>query len=498
MSKFNIYKVPKPSQEDLIEKFDSVGLSQISSKHIRGFNLDFFLSSNPELIDIWWTEYYYDFFEENDMPQNKIYFGCLVIHNDELCYVISLGKTHFYLKEFSDLEFGINLAERIIDVNNLKLKNSKFYKSKRNKSIISFSDNTSLDYDSGESLHFVKAKTIDQNLWGNTASFGHSVQLSIDVPISELPRLIERIESKLSEAPIANFPKAELIKDQSENERLDILISEAIRDYDSDVENDEFNLSGVDFIFTSNAIFVFKLKGTNLESETFIELSMDNLREFLRLNHIDIVQKLNNIQVKFIRDEGRNFSKSLKSILQYVTDDRETLIDGKWYKFNQSYVDLLNEKVGKIQVNHFPDFDYPIQIIEDTFNDDRVIDGYLNLHTSMVTIAGRYTVENMDLYKDETLFFVKKGGPKELNYAIDQATNIIKLLKNNASKIQNNGEDLNVTTINIWGLVERVTNVNNISQFKSLIFIMKMNELYRDATDAGLSLEFNINYLNRP
>ncbi|BEV02914.1 DUF6119 family protein [Chryseobacterium gambrini] len=498
MSKFNIYKIPKVNQEDLIQKFNSVGLHQISSKYIRNFHLDFFLSSNPELIDIWWTEYYSDFFDENEIPQNKIYFGCLIIYNDELCYVISLGKTHFYLKEFSDLEFGINLAERIIDINNLKLKNSKFYKSKRNKSIVSFSENTSLDYDSGESLHFVKAKTIDQNLWGNTASFGHSVQLSMDITIQELPTLIERIESKLSEDPVTNFPKAELIKDQSEIDRLDILIAEGIRDYDSNVGNDEFDLSGVDFIFTSNAVFVFKLKGTNIESENFMELSMDDLREFLELNNIDIVDKLNRIQVKFIRDEGRNLTKSLKSILQYVTDDRETLIDSKWYKFNQSYVNLLNEKVDKIQFNYFPDFDYPTRIIEDTFNDDRVSDGYLNLHTSMVTIARRYTVENMDLYKDDTLFFVKKGGPKELNYAIDQATNIIKLLKNNESKIQNNGEDLNVTTINIWGLIERVTNISKVSDFRSLIFIMKMNELYREATDAGLSLNFNINYINRP
>ena len=157
----------------------------------------------------------------------------------------------------------------------------------------------------------------------------------------------------------------------------------------------------------------------------------------------------------------------------------------------------MNEKVDKISLNHLSDFDYPIRIIEDTFNDNRIDDGYLNLHTAMVTIARRYTVENMDLYKDETLFFVKKGGPKELNYAIDQATNIIKHFQNNASHIQINGEDLNVTKINIWGLVERATNINKISDFKSLIFLMKMNELYREAADAGLTLEFNINYLNR-
>lgn len=497
MPKFNIYKIPRTNKDSLIAKFNTVGLELINNTNVANFNLDFFLSSNPDSVEIWWTDYYRRFINDGPIPENQIYYACLLIYNEDICYAISLGKTHFYLKEFCDSEFGIMLAERIIDVNNLRLKNSKFYKSKKNKTITSFSNNTSLDYDSGESLHFLKSKTISSDLWGNIASFGHSVQLNLDIEINELPRLIQRIESKLIDRPLTNFPKAELIKDSQEIERLDLLVSNAINNLDPNVGNDEFDLSGVDFIFTDNATFKFKLKGTNTESEILYELSIENLKLFVDAHNINLSENLNNIQVTFIREEGRNFSKPLKTILQFITDQRETLIDGKWHKFNQSYINLLNDKVRKINLYHNPDFDYDRLITETRFNNDREDDGYINIHTDNVTLARRYRVEKMDLYKDGTLFFVKKGTPQKLNYVIDQALNTLKLLKNNAFIIEDNGNEMETRKINLWFLIERVNDINDLSDFNSLIFIMKLNDLYKEVTDAGLILECNINYLNR-
>src|SRR5690606_29444354 len=102
-----------------------------------------------------------------------------------------------------------------------------------------------------------------------------------------------------------------------------------------------------------------------------------------------------------------------------------------------------------------------------------------------------------DLYKEQTLYFVKKGNPQKLNYVIDQAMNTLKLLKNNELIIEENGTQMSVRKINLWFLIERVNLIEDLSNFDSLIFIMKLNDLYREVTDAGLILECNINYLNR-
>ena len=56
-------------------------------------------------------------------------------------------------------------------------------------------------------------------------------------------------------------------------------------------------------------------------------------------------------------------------------------------------------------------------------------------------------VEKMDLYKEGTLYFVKKGNPQKLNYVIDQALNTLKLLKNNEFIIEENGVEMEVKLV---------------------------------------------------
>ena len=64
MSKFNLYKINPTQRDELVKKFQSVGLSKIGSKNIEGFTLDFYFSKEPDAVDIWWTDDYKDFSEQ--------------------------------------------------------------------------------------------------------------------------------------------------------------------------------------------------------------------------------------------------------------------------------------------------------------------------------------------------------------------------------------------------------------------------------------------------
>jgi uncharacterized protein (TIGR04141 family) len=496
MAKFNIYKINKDQQNDLEIKLPEIGLILIKNEIIENYNVDFYLSTEPDEIDIWWTHFYRSFFEEISLPKNKVYFGLLLIHNDNICYSISLGKSHFYLKPYCDINFGINLAERIVDKNNLRLKNSKHFKSKRSKSIVSYLDNTDLDYDSGESLHFIKAKTINSDSWGKIASFGQSAQLSLDILPNQLPSLIQRIETELSNPNRISIPKAELIKNPDRISELNTELILAISNLDdSTVESEEFSLSGIDFIFYDTNQYQYYLKGEDYESEVLDELSISSFRNYIDKFQIDLNTSLNLISVRVIREEGRSFSKPIMSILEFVTDQRECLLDGKWHVFNQSYIDLLISRVDKIITHYDPTQNITMGTTEDTFNNNQIQNGYLNVDKDLVMLANRYSVEKMDLYRDETLFFVKKGIPQKLNYVIDQALNTINLLKNNESKITHNGSLLVVKKINLWLLIQRVNDIEKISDLNSLIFLMKLSNLYQEVVDFGLSLEINYNYI---
>jgi len=152
MPKYNIYKIIKSEENNLIDKLKSVNLQKTCCKEINGFKFDFYYSQDPEQIDIWWTDLYKDFFEDIDKPKNKIYFGVLLISNDKLLYAVSLGKAYFYLKNFCDMEFGLDLAERIVDKNHMKIKNSKYFNVSKSKTITTYQHGSTVDYDSGESM----------------------------------------------------------------------------------------------------------------------------------------------------------------------------------------------------------------------------------------------------------------------------------------------------------------------------------------------------------
>ena len=207
MPKYNLYRINRGKQEELIKKLELVNLKQVSEKEIDDMNFKFLFSIKPDEIDIWWTSIFNEFIEDLAQPKNLMYFGVLLISNNELCYAVSLGKSHFYLRQFCDPDFGLNLAERITDKNNLKIKNTKFYKSRKSKMITAYQGENEILFDSGESIHYLKAKTIDQLKWGETASFGNSVQFNLSINPSNLSPFIRQIEDEREHLVLAEIPK---------------------------------------------------------------------------------------------------------------------------------------------------------------------------------------------------------------------------------------------------------------------------------------------------
>lgn len=334
------------------------------------------------------------------------------------------------------------MAERIVDENNLKLKTTKFFKSKKNKTITTYQDKSEIDLDSGESLHFIKAKTIDENLWGKVANFGNSAQFYLDINPNQLSNFINLIEAKLIEPSIISLPKTEIIKDSQKIAELDNKLIDKILDIinnNSGIDIDEFFISGVNFIFTDEYTYSLSIKGNRSIKTSLENLSIGSLIKFVDDNGIDLKQEMNNVYVHVNNEHGRSFSKPLKQFIDFVDDtDNYCLIDGKWYLFNQSYLDYLKNELDKIIPVYDDTFDISRAIVEDDFNRERINDGYVNLDKDLESFDGK-KVEKCDLYKDNTLYFVKIGKPQKLNYVIDQAINTVKLLQHNKSKVKIDG-----------------------------------------------------------
>jgi len=496
MAKFNLYKINIEQKDDLVTKLESVGLKKIGSKTIDSFALDFYFSTGPDFIDIWWTDIYEDFFEGVEKPKNKIYFATLLIYNSKVVYAVGLGKSHFYLKHFCDRDFGLNLAERLADDVNIKIKNSKFYKSRKNKIITTYQEGSSIDFDSGESLHYLRAKTIDKDNWGKTASFGHSAQFSIEIKPEELPIFIKKIEEILEQNPRIKLPKVILVQDEETQNKLDSLLAKVLTgsSQSSTVQESDITLSGVDFIFSDQYEYSFYVKGNRDSHTDKGELTLDRLRQFISENNINLETQLNEVKVKTHNEYGRNFSVSLKEALEFVEEkERYCLIDGKWYQFNQSYLDFLKEEVDSIDFKAQEDVN---DKTEPEFNQRKGQEGFINCDRLSETLCKKYRVEKIDLYKDKILHFVKFGTPQKMNYVVDQAANTVKLLQNNQSKIHIDDEEKEVETICLWLVFDRRQRFKKLSELNSLIFHMKLADWKRIVQNARYKPVIYVSYKN--
>jgi hypothetical protein len=100
----------------------------------------------------------------------------------------------------------------------------------------------------------------------------------------------------------------------------------------------------------------------------------------------------------------------------------------------------------------------------------------------------------MDLYKDNTLYFVKIGEPNNMAYVVDQALNIVRILKNTSEVIELNKEKVEVKSICLWIILERKNHIEKLSEVKSIIFKMKLVDWKKEVIDAGYIPIININY----
>jgi len=517
LPRYNIYKLIKEREDELIEKLNSVGLSEVGRREVDSSTLTFYMSTMPRDTTIWWVDLYRDFLGDIEIPFNKSYFAMLLISSEQTLYGVSLGKTHFYLGKFCDMDFGINLAERIVDPNNLRVKNSKLFGGKRNKSIITYQSGSELEYDSGEAMQFLKAKSIDKNLWGEMVSFGQSVMFNLnELRPLRLTSLIARIEEKLGEDSVIHFPRAEIIKDETTLNKLDQrLVQALISSFENldKVGNEavldvtETGLSGIDFIFLDKNEFTYMWNRTR--QPVHGEITLQSLKEFVQGNEIKLSTEINKIKVKASDEHNQGHTEELKYFLDYVDNDNYCLLDGKWYKFNQQYIDFIKAEVDKIAneesainfsktsfqayKNQLSPEEQRKIYPEKYFNLQMGEQGYLNLDRDNIRVQG-FKLERADLYLNETLFFVKIGTPQKLAYVIDQATTTLSLLQNRVTPFEVEGQTISPKSLCIWIILKRVNRIQRLSELNSLNFLIRLVEWSKRAKNAGFTPIVRVSY----
>lgn len=398
----------------------------------------------------------------------KIYGAALICKNQTSCFVVSFGNAHFYLSNYCDYNFGIHIAERLLNLERIKAQQNVSHGGKLSKMHIDYLSGATLTYRGGEIPTYIKGPTINEDLWGKSINCGTSVQFKWEEKPLDLGKKLCLLEKILESEATISLPRLIFLDNDEDSEKIDELfhkLSKGIEEYRENESNFSFiNVPSFYLVGTrliQNDSVRFKLTCERKHSEYDGELSINAINNFLsekRLNIFDCIRSIK-LSVEYSNDQWTPY-KPLTEYLEFVTEDNFCLRNGKWCTFNNSYIEQVFRDVGRVNfINHMDEdwcfdktelisfakeigiyADYNQQPYETYYN--YKLANLLNamlIHPTTVPIDNkanrRYKFEICDLYADNEMYFVKIGSPSSFAYAVDQAGLTLSKIQNANGRI---------------------------------------------------------------
>lgn len=518
MPKYNLYKLHLDKKEAVIEKLESVHLNGQKTVVHGDYSLQLFFPERPEERDVPWLKHYEEFIDDEDLKEvkNRVYFAVLLLWSDKWLYAVSMGKSHFYLKEFCDLDFGIDIGIRIIDSKHIQIKNAKLFGGIKRKSLIVYKSNTSIDVDAGESIVYLKGKTKNPGTWGKTLVCGHSALFSVkNMSPIDLPQFVEGIESTLQkEKPAFEIPRAVAVVNSDEKRELDKKLISSFQNSELDVGIEEQSLSGVDFIFQKD--FRYQLLANRRSVEIESDITVHGLYEAINSTGIVLNETtINEIKIKSISDESSVVTRNIKSFLDYMNEEYYFLNEGIWYHFNKKYIDYVQETVSQIEIEHFDSYTYNQNdfqnflaslskeeakkwYAEKYFNEEVAGKNGMVCIDRVLAKYKKYHIEISDLYDPatNTLYSVKIGSTQKLSYVFDQADATVKYLVDHQRQFEIDGIPYKPQGIGLWLILDRISKIQSLLDIKSFLFLMSICEWKKTVSSHGYLPKVRISYKN--
>lgn len=512
MPAFNFFRVFPHEQKSLTSHLMSKGVALIDQKDVNdngtAFHYELYFTQTPPKKPIRWLKDLQQQFTIQDF-QTENYSAVVLITFLGHAYALTFGPSHLLVSKYADLEFGIDIAARILS--KYKLKNSREFGGVKVKSIETYLMTDELPFDAGEAVSYIKGVPVSTSEWGSNVSCGQSVQVSKKtLSLSNVHRMCAQLEKARSSQVLREIPKAAPVKGSPEVKALVQRLISDMKNGHCMITISQQQLSGVAFLFADQHDFICHTSS----KETFTvdeHLSLKALRTRVQKHFGGDYEKLLRATVEAQDDGNTVYFKPFIAFIDYIdTENNHYLDDGKWYKFDTNYLSNVRNEVDRIPLrvsSEMPTFDenaYQTWLITqpEQYYRERYLNNlleqkyhYINHDRSIKIFEGAST-EITDLIKGDTIFVVKFGTPQKLNYAIDQALSAVKVLERQAFQIPVNGSTHTVQKLCLWLFLERKTPIKRISEINSLIFLMKLAHWRKSVLLSGLQPEVRISYKN--
>lgn len=487
--RLNIFSIPFAETDSCIKKLVSSGTTIIKDVDQSGWHGSFYYSSDPHPVPVVWGKTFADFFTDGvQPPRNLSFWGAFVFVKENRCLVVSYGKAHFYLRPFCDYDFGIEVAKRIANDADARLTAGRRFQGTKKKDIKSFTNNTRLDIESGESVDYIQAGIVDglRHTFGMTGRFGASVMLAPDIDKAGIGAFLDKLEAELAKKARFPLPRTIALTEKDEIARVDELLLDELTMglQTTDFTNNSFDLYGVDFVFGDEGSF--SIKAPRKKAIEVDRLSVGDLKKYISENKIDRKDILK-ITVSHQPEDVPGFDKPLKETLDFIADGENIILSGgKWMHFNQDYLDFLDNFLRSIEVEETEEQFQEISDDEPTFNASAAVKaaGYevADKNFKILRTKAKTPIEAWDLKKGSTVYAVKFATAQKLSYVCDQAMAVLELKRNHAGAKKLPDFDRYC----LWLGYRSKTPLDDITKTGSIILKQKLETWARKAREVGV------------
>ena len=489
----NIFKIYNNQLDDFSFDLEDHGYDSVVAFDNDGYSMTLYLYRSSSK-NRGWIDFYKPILPEEEYKKysdnlgSESLSGAFLVVKDDCCYAITHGHAHFIARQYCDKDFGLNLAERIIDPIGLKMKHSQTFTSNSKKDITSYSQKRRIDnsFDYGEAFSYVKCKTIDKTMWGETVDFGESARFTLNKRFSLTAKtvfaLIDRVHNQMNSDVVVELPRYRIVKDKDIINSLQEELIKHFEEYLTGIDVEDYWLTGVSFNFSGDYKYGLKFRNTELIAISE-SLAIEEIKKTIIDNKDKIGRRFDLLRVQFYNEEDEyQFTKSLMDLIQVTIDYKGkyyVLFHGEWVEFSESYVKYVEEQVDSIAFELKESYG-----LSETELISKIVKSgaFKQLHKENVYI-GKYCIEKADLMDDENVIMIKdQHGQSDLVYLVKQATTSLRLSDSGALE-ENIFKGKNVC---LWMLVNRKT-LNKLSDFKSFHLLDAINDFKKEVTEKGLT-----------
>ncbi|QHE59924.1 hypothetical protein FHE72_01940 [Rossellomorea vietnamensis] len=498
------------------------------------YNFTLYISSPQEQKEINWNWLLDEFNQriKTTLPNPK---SVLLIQRNNDYYCVTFGFAYFLVDKYCDRNFAFNFARKL-KYKEVKTTALTTPNSQKNKSINTYVNYNDFEFDSGESFTKIKAKVeVEENssIFKEGIEIGNSIKFNIvENSLEKIVDLIMFIEDVMVNSPDqVKIPVFSKVIEDHLIDKLNMKLKEAIKEETYIVNFSEIDIIGTNETFNHNDStykISYKSKHKTIES-----LTQEELHKFAKENKFNLNENILDIKVVSFQNGNPVRTDFIKDLIDYTDDEERSLLSkGQWFKFNDDYLNYLEDSISEIETTYDPEYDFD-KNEHKKFIDSKFIlekgeviyqdltekeikkklknkyysEKYYNINLQEkfgfvnydrdFTRVGTATIEEMDLYKDGTIYAVKIGNSSgKLSYVVDQSLQTLKIYKH---KMSNN--NLEIKEIGLWIILDRKTKLPiisgkpNINHLDMLILKNKIDHWKKEVRLLGYKPVIRINYV---